>query len=430
MRWSCAPLAALCLAIAPALAQAQESAHIPAALPSVTAAEQSGFFHEPSIIGRGLGLANRISTSGDGGEIKNGFYPELGEMISGAGWISVGPGYRHWFRQDHVFVDTSAALSWRLYKVAQARVELPGLARSRITAGTQVRWQDLTQVTYFGTGPDSLEANRSEYRLKSTNLVGYIVGKPTRWLSMTGKAGVLAGISLAPPAGAFPRGHPDAATVFPDEPVFQLAEQPDFIYGEVSVRADTRDERGYPSEGGFYQALFARYADRGTEMFGFQRYEAEGAQFFPIASHRIVAIAHGWFAGSRADAGQAVPLYLLPSLGGSNSLRGYTTYRFHDRNLLLLKAELRVKLFTHIDWAAFAEAGNVAPAVSDLDLDRRSYGIGFRVHTERATIARIRCGARRRGLARDVPGHRSVPLVANRQADGAAAIRAVIGWEL
>ena len=32
MRWSCAPLAALCLAIAAALAQAQESASIPAAV--------------------------------------------------------------------------------------------------------------------------------------------------------------------------------------------------------------------------------------------------------------------------------------------------------------------------------------------------------------------------------------------------------------
>ena len=382
-------IAALCLAIVPTLAQAQPPDTPPAALASRNTAEQTGIFAEPSIVGRALRLASRISTSGDGGEIKNGFYPELGEMISGAGWISLGPGYRHWFMQNRVFTDASAAVSWRLYKVAQARLELPTLAGSRITAGTQVRWQDLTQVTYFGSGPDSLEADRSEYRLESTNLVGYVVGKPTQWLSITGRAGLLAGISLRPPAGAFERGYPDAATMFPEEPVFQLADQPDFTYAEVSVKADTRDERGYPSEGGVYQALFARYVDRGTEVFGFQRYEAEGAHFFPLASHRIVAIADGWLAGTRADAGQTVPLYLLPSLGGANSLRGYTTYRFHDRNLLLLKAELRVKLFTHIDWAAFAEAGNVAAAVSDLDLDRRSYGIGFRVHTERATIARI-----------------------------------------
>lgn len=157
----------------------------------------------------------------------------------------------------------------------------------------------------------------------------------------------------------------------------------------MSITADTRDHRGYPSEGGVYQAGAARYADRGTELFGFRRFEAEGAHFFPFASHRIVLAAHGWLAASRADADQTVPFYLQPSLGGSNSLRAYESYRFHDRNLLLATAELRVKLFTHIDWAAFAEAGNVAPTIGDLNLDRRSYGLGFRVHNERSTIARI-----------------------------------------
>jgi hypothetical protein len=367
-------LAALCLAIVPALAQAQEPA---------------AFFPEPSLISRALQFGERLATGGDGGEIKNGFYPEFGDMITGAGWISGGPGYRRWFLQDRVFMDTSAAVSWRMYKMAQARIEMPKLARSRLTAGAQVRWQDLTQVTYFGTGPDSLEVNRSEYRLENANLLGYIVGTPNEWLSIGGKLGWLTRPSLNPPGGTFERGYPDAATVFPNDPVYTLAQQPEFFYEEVSVTADTRDHRGYPSSGGVYQALFARYADRGTEMFGFQRHEAEGAHFFPFASNRIVAVAHGWLVGSRADAGQTVPFYLQPSLGGSSSLRAYESYRFHDRNLLLVNAELRVKVFAHIDWAMFADAGNVAPTLGDLNLDRRSYGIGFRVHNERSTIARI-----------------------------------------
>jgi hypothetical protein len=382
-------LAALCLAIAPTLAQAQETAPEPAPQKRGTTAEQTGFFHEPAVVGRALRLGNRLATSGDGGDIKNGFYPEFGEMITGAGWISGGPGYRYWFMQDRLFVDASAAVSWRMYKMAQARIEMPKLANSRITAGAQVRWQDLTQVTYFGTGPESLAENRSEYRLENANILGYVTGKPAPWLSITGKAGWLSRPSLNPPGGTFERGYPDSATMFPNDPVYTLDQQPEFFYEEVSIKADTRDHRGYPSEGGVYQAIAARYADRGTEMFGFQRYEAEGAHFFPFASHRIVLAAHGWFAGSRADAGQTVPFYLQPTLGGSHSLRAYESYRFHDRNLLLVNAEMRVKLFTHIDWAVFADAGNVAPTVGELNLDRRGYGVGFRIHTERDTIARI-----------------------------------------
>ena len=381
--------AALCLAIVPTLAQAQETAPDPTAQNSVSATEQTGFFNEPAIFSRGVRFGARLATSGDGGEIKNGFYPEFGDMITGAGWISGGPGYRHWYMQDRLFVDASAAVSWRMFKMAQARVEMPALARSRITTGVQARWQDLTQMTFFGTGPDSLETNRSEYRLENADVLGYVTGKPAQWLAITGKAGWLTRPSIQPPGGTFERGYADAATIFPEDPVYQLAEQPDFLYGEVSVKADRRDHRGYPSDGFVYQALWANYTDRGMDRFSFQRFEVEGAQFIPMASSRLVFIAHGWLVGTRAAANQMVPFYLQPSLGGSSSLRAYESYRFHDRNMLLATAELRVKLFTHIDWAVFADAGNVAATIGDLNLDRRAYGMGFRVHTDRATIARI-----------------------------------------
>ena len=68
-------------------------------------------------------------------------------MPTGAGWITAGPGYRYWFFGDQMFIDGSAAVSWRAYTMAQARIEMPQLAKSRLVLGTQVRWQDLTQVS-------------------------------------------------------------------------------------------------------------------------------------------------------------------------------------------------------------------------------------------------------------------------------------------
>jgi hypothetical protein len=380
--------AAFCLATAPAFAQAPETATSSTTARNAAASEQAGFFAEPDVIGRAIRFGNRL-VAGDGGEVKNGFYPEFGDMISGAGWISGGPGYRHWLFADRMLVDASAALSWRMYKMAQARVEMPRLAGGRVTTGLQVRWQDLTQVAYFGEGPDSLAVHRSEYRMGSANFVGYAVGKPARWLSLTGKIGWIARPSLQPPGGTFQRGDPDTATTFPEDPVFQLDAQPNFLHGELALVADTRDHRGYPSEGGLYRVSWSSYADREIDRFSFQRYEAEAAHFVPLASHRIVLAAHAWLAGTRADEGQVVPFYFLPSLGGANTLRAYPSYRFHDRNLLAVNAEARVKLFTHVDWAAFVDAGNVAPAMGGLNLDRRSFGMGFRVHTQTATVARL-----------------------------------------
>jgi outer membrane protein assembly factor BamA len=88
-------------------------------------------------------------------------------------------------------------------------------------------------------------------------------------------------------------------------------------------------------------------------------------------------------------AGQVVPFYLAPSLGGNNSLRGYSDYRFHDRNLLVLNVETRFALMTHVDAALFFDAGNVAARIENLDLGRRSYGTGVRFHTRRSTFARV-----------------------------------------
>jgi outer membrane protein assembly factor BamA len=103
---------------------------------------------------------------------------------------------------------------------------------------------------------------------------------------------------------------------------------------------------------------------------------------------RAVLALHGMVVTTPREDG-TVPFYLLPSLGGANSLRSFADYRFHDRNMLVANAELRLAMMTHVDLAFFADAGNVAPRVQDLDLDKRSYGAGLRLHTKRQTFARV-----------------------------------------
>jgi outer membrane protein assembly factor BamA len=84
-----------------------------------------------------------------------------------------------------------------------------------------------------------------------------------------------------------------------------------------------------------------------------------------------------------------IPFYLQPSLGGQNTLRSYADYRFHDRHLLMANAEVRVAMMTHVDAAGFFDAGNVSARIGDLNLGKRSYGAGLRVHTRRQTFARL-----------------------------------------
>jgi hypothetical protein len=352
-------------------------------------AEVEGLLPEPGFLDRAIRFARDKAGNTDSTEIKNGFYPELSNMITGAGWISLGPGYRHWLLGDRAFVDASAALSWRSYKMAQVRFEVPRLAADRLAVGTQFRWQDLTQVTYFGEGAGSSELDRSEFRLESRNIVTYATLRPNEWLSVGGRLGWLDRPSVSAPAGSFKRGNPDTRDVFPADVVYSLSEQPGFVHTEAFGLVDTRDHRSHPTSGGVYRASWATYRDHDAELFSFRRFEAEGAHFLPAAGGRLVFALRGWLAATGTAAGNVVPFYMLPGLGGNNTIRSYGDFRFHDRNLLLVNAEARLAIFTHLDGVVFMDAGNVAPRLAALDLDKRAYGFGVRVHTDRSTFARM-----------------------------------------
>jgi hypothetical protein len=44
---------------------------------------------------------------------------------------------------------------------------------------------------------------------------------------------------------------------------------------------------------------------------------------------------------------------------------------------------------THVDAAVFVDAGNVAARTADLNMNKRSYGAGLRLHAQRGTFARL-----------------------------------------
>jgi hypothetical protein len=339
----------------------------PPAVPS-GASEPQGVMAEPDLITRVVLFSDRHLGKGD---LTNGIYVDYGSMIPGAGWASVGPGYKHWYGKDSLFVDASASVSVNSYKQAQARLELPALLKSRLVLGGQGRWQDFGSVDYFGVGADTSFDARSTYGVKSTQIAAYVTLRPVRWLDVDSQIAWL-----------------NPRTRYVDGPLRTVTEHQTYVLNEVAMTVDTRDYPGHPTSGVILRAAGAKYDDRRTvSTHTFKRYEGEAAGFLPIAGGRAVLGVHGWMVRSDVEAGRSVPFYLQPSLGGVSSLRSFIDYRFHDDNMLLASAELRLAMMTHVDLALFADAGNVAKRASDLDLDKRSYGVGFRLHTRRQTFA-------------------------------------------
>jgi hypothetical protein len=346
-------------------------------------------FEEPNLLTSAVEFAGRFMSGGDGeGRRDEGFYFKVGGMISGAGWISLGGGYRHYLFDGRAIADARAAVSWRGYLSADTRLEFPLLADGRFATGVEALWRDSTQINYFGLGPDSLEALRSQYRLQTLNVVTYARYRPRRWLAVSSRVGWLDGPSVSSATGPFKPDALDTQAAFPADPAVSLAHQPQFFHGEMAITADTRDFPDHPTEGGLFRASAGAYvADQ--RHFSFRRYEVEGVQAIPLLDRAWFLVVHGWGVFADAAPTQEIPFYLMPTLGGSNTLRGYSNFRFHDRNLLLLGVESRWPLFAHMDGAIFVDSGTVAPRVGDLGLDQRIYGFGARIHNHEVTLARL-----------------------------------------
>jgi hypothetical protein len=366
-------------------AGAQEANLPPGWVPSTPA----GMIAEPSLL-RKLASA---SESTIGGEPRDGFYVETGNMITGEGWISAGPGYRRHLLDGAAVIDGSAAVSWNLYRTAQVSLQFPHLAHDRLSIGGQTMYQDVLQVEYFGLGNDSNKSDQTAYRFNNLDVVAFGRVQANRWLSLDGRIGWIPRPDLSTATG--PRvNFPNTTDRFSEATAPGIRTQPSFVHSDVAVVADTRDHAGHPTVGGLYRASAAIYSDRGQGTYSFRRYELEASQFVPLFTRKWILALHGWEVFSDTSNGDVVPFYLMPSLGGKNTLRGYYDYRFHDNDMQAFSAESRWALFTHLDAAVFADVGKVAPDAADLDFHqlKRSYGVGLRAHNATSTLVRLDVG--------------------------------------
>jgi hypothetical protein len=404
---SMALIASLCAS--PALAQ--EATREPAAAQPVASAQ------EPQSNGEGVlkTSADWIQNKFGSGVAKDGFYPEFSGVPPGSG-IVAGPGYRHRLFGGHALVSASAAISVSRSRFGQATFELPQLAGDHLSVGAQIKQQNFTRVSYFGVGPASAKADHTDYGLNNTDSIAFAALKPNRQVTIGGHFGFSRHVDIVTPKSA---SFPATQDFFTEGTAPGLVEHPAFLHTDAYLDVDTRDHHSRPTTGGDYRVTFMNFNDRDFSRYSFRRLEAEASQFIPVPHEKGVIALRARVAGSGTASNDVVPFYLLPTLGGSRSLRGYEDYRFRDRNLLLLNAEYRWTVLGALDGAVFYDAGKVEPRFGDLGLNnlRKSYGIGFRYHSDETTFVRLDIGRSREGtrLLLSVgevlrPGHGSISI--------------------
>jgi hypothetical protein len=248
------------------------------------------------------------------------------------------------------------------------------------------RRHEYPQEDFFGLGPDSRRGDQSDYGLRSTMVGSRIALHHDTFVSIGGGAEYVMPRVMNGTDDSMPSiGERFTASSAPG-----LFRQSEYLRSIAFLDIDYRRPLN-ARKGGWYRVELSHYDDRDRTGFSFDRLDVDLRQFVSFLSERRVLFGRVFASTSDAAAGQQVPFYLMPTLGGNDSLRGFREYRFRGPHALLLQGEYRFEIWSGLDGALFYDAGKVAMQRSQLSLSHleSDYGFGFRFNTDNGIVFRI-----------------------------------------
>jgi hypothetical protein len=334
-------------------------------------------------------------------------HPVIGSVASG-GAAAFGIGYDS-PEDERIYREGEAMVSIRGFYLLEGEVGRRSESkRSQIGVFSGVR--HMNRIDYFGIGPDTIFDSRSQFRLRETTFGTRGWYSPLRPLRVGGSAYLyvpdlgqgnsssIASIEEAFPVSEIPGGFA--------QPMFgRYRAIAEFVYPYVS---QPETEEAFSHYRGAYQLAFEANRDTADGRHNFHRWEGEVQQRIPgfRTGHRLTF--HGFISSANDNAD--IPFFMLYTLGGGGglksfrpdllggdgtraTLRGFHSYRFRDRDLVLMQAEYRIPLFRHVDATVFVDSGQVAPRTSELFDDlRTSTGFSLAYVRDGRSLGRVDFG--------------------------------------
>lgn len=318
----------------------------------------------------------------------NGFYIGYGytEKPVGSG-IGFGGGWRHDLFGGNARVVTEVGQTFQGYLFAKGDFAMPKLLDDRLELGAFAKYRRETQEDFYGLGIDTSKQDRTDYRYEAPEIQGRAIFRPTSWLT----AGTRIGYTDVSVEDGSDVNFPDISRLFNPISAPGFAVQPNFLYGDVLAAVDLRDHPLGPRAGAYYRVVWRRYADNELDRFSFHRLDADIQHFIPFFHRKRVIATRIQVQTTAADEGNVVPFYFQPTLGGSDTLRSASDYRYRDGSVVMGTIEYRFEAFSGLDVAVFTDQGTVAKRFKDIDLGRLkgAYGLGFRFNILEAVWMRV-----------------------------------------
>jgi hypothetical protein len=286
------------------------------------------------------------------------------------------------------------AITWAGFPTADARLHLAGswsaIDRRRVhfseaigdrrPVGFRLRgdYDSKPNRRYYGIGNETPVTNLSYYLLESTNAQAALLlgASPLRQLRIVGGYS-----SMSPRRGS--HGTPLLEDVFaPVSVPFEHRTTQELWYGVTADLAALDDGRD-PSRGVHGRVDLRRAAGLRTSDPDYDQWRLEGRAYFPVFAKRRVIAVRGVYAGvdPRGGTSASLPFYRLAQSDGASRFAGYTSERFRDRQLMLVRIEYRWAILYRMSALALYELDEVAPRTGSFRLSgaHKAYGGGLRL---------------------------------------------------
>ena len=285
----------------------------------------------------------------------DGFGAGFGTIIPGSGF-AIGPNYTRrdlWGGRLTAKVQARAAIN----ESYMGRLDLlmPDLFNGRGFLNFSAAHRNISEMPYYGAGPDSRKTGRSDYRLEDTNVELRPGVRIYKGLQVSAIGSYLA-VNVGP-------GHAtryiSSERQFGPDVAAGIDHQANFWRGGGQVAFDWRDSASNPASGGRYSAQYVRYLATDLARFSFLRLDLDASQYVPLFNRTHVIALHGASSLTSTGSNQVVPFYLQPTLGGPDTLRGYRFNRFYGDNSTVVNAEYHWDASPILQMVAFADGGKV-----------------------------------------------------------------------
>ena len=317
-----------------------------------------------------------------------GIYARLGGIGEGAGF-GIGPAFR--YNATRFDFKTSAAASMKTYFIGEASLRFPGTIGHNeyfkprgLYLELYGRRRDFPQEDFFGLGPDSQASQRSNYAQRDS--FGEVRAGIEKGLLTAGVGIGYLEVSIG--EGTDTR-MPSSTEVFSPEEMPGVSDRSQFAVIQPFLEFATVDRAVNDRSGGIYRFAVAQYRDRDLDRYSFVRWEADVRHYFSFVKDTRTIALRAQAVAANPGAGQEVPFYMQPTLGGARSLRGYRTFRYRDRSAVLLQAEYRWRINEFVTGALFYDTGAIGASLDELGRFERNYGIGLRAGNRMGSAFRI-----------------------------------------